>query len=282
MALTEEETDFLESLTALASIRPPLSPLKNKDPHTRARSKSLGLHINLHKISSNLTGPPSPSVSDASGSISDPCTNLASSLWPQKEGSSYSFPPSVLRSSTSHEPEPDSDAGAVEGRRVDLPPISPSRKSGPSESLPPLMPQLSRPPSPSAPTRLLTPTPSRERSVGINPFPFRLSYVNWEEPSSRSSNTPLIRNRQRNQKTLWTAIQEAGVPIYFATPGFDGGFKPPYMHDNMIRIPYTVFALCPSASGTYCSPTALPATLCDIEVFYHVYAAGQKLSREDL
>ena len=40
--------------------------------------------------------------------------------------------------------------------------------------------------------------------------------------------------------------------------------------------------ICPSALGTYCSPTALLAAFSDIEVFYHVYAAGQKLNREDL
>jgi hypothetical protein len=54
------------------------------------------------------------------------------------------------------------------------------------------------------------------------------------------------------------------------------------MRVNMPTITYAVFALCPSALGTYCSPAALLATFSDIEVFYYVYAAGRKLSREDL
>lgn len=54
------------------------------------------------------------------------------------------------------------------------------------------------------------------------------------------------------------------------------------MHENMLTIVHAVFSLCPSALGTYCSPTALSTACHDTEVFYHVYAAGQKLSREDL
>ena len=42
------------------------------------------------------------------------------------------------------------------------------------------------------------------------------------------------------------------------------------------------FTLCPSALGTYCAPTPLLTALSDVEVFYHLYAAGQKLSRQDL
>ena len=54
------------------------------------------------------------------------------------------------------------------------------------------------------------------------------------------------------------------------------------MRVNMSIITHAVFTLCPSALGTYCSPASLLATFSDIEVFYYVYAAGRKLSREDL
>jgi len=72
------------------------------------------------------------------------------------------------------------------------------------------------------------------------------------------------------------------VPIYLSTPGFDGELEVPRIHTNISPITCTAFTLCPSALGTYCSPTALLAAFSDIEVFYHVYAAGQKLTREDL
>lgn len=54
------------------------------------------------------------------------------------------------------------------------------------------------------------------------------------------------------------------------------------MHPNIPTVARVVFALCPSALGTYCSPTALSMAFSDTDVFYHAYAAGQKLTREDL
>lgn len=41
-------------------------------------------------------------------------------------------------------------------------------------------------------------------------------------------------------------------------------------------------ALCPSALGTYCSPTVIPKTIIDPDVFLHAYAAGEKLTKKDL
>jgi len=265
MGLTEDEANFLESLTISTSTRPPSLPLK---PHKRQRSTSLGLYTNPYKTLSNLIRPPSPSVSGAAGSISGLGAKLASSLWPQKGESSYPFY---------------SEANAEEGRRIYLPPISPSRKSGPSESLPSLTPRLSRPSSPSEPpTPSTPPTPSKKRSAGIRPFSLRPPTVSWEELGSGSPGVSGDQDREKGNETFWTAIQEAGVPVYLGTPGFDGGSRSPYMLENMPIITYAVFSLCPSALGTYCSPTALLAAISDIEVFYHVYAAGQKLSREDL
>jgi len=278
MGLTEEEADFLDSLTASTSTRPPPPPLKHKESNTRPRSSSLGLYNNPFKVSSNLIRPPSPSVSGAAGSISGLGAKLASSLWPQKGELAYPFHPSTFKSSSSPEPDPNSEANA-EGRRVYLPPISPSRRSGPSESLPSLIPRLPRPPSPS---EFSTPTPPKETSARTRPFLLRSPTVNWEGFGSGSSGESGGQNRGKGKEIFWTAIQEAGVPIYLGTPGFDGGSRPPYMLENMPILSYSAFALCPSALGTYCSPTALVTTLSDVEVFYHVYAAGQKLSREDL
>ena len=283
MGLTEQEADFLESLTGSGSTRSPSLPLKNKKPYARPTSHSLGLNVKSYKISSNLTGPPSPSVSGEAGSNSDPGTNLASSLWPQKGESSQSFPLSTLSSSTSSEPQPNSEVDGEEARRVlYLPPISSSRKHGPRESLPSLIPRLSRPSlpastthsAPSSPT-----TPSKEACSGTSPFLLRPLASNGGEFESRPSDAPLC---QKDKGTLWTAIQDAGVPIFLGTPGFDGESMSLCRHENMSTIIYAVFALCPSALGTYCSPTALLTAFSDIEVFYHVYAAGQKLSREDL
>lgn len=72
------------------------------------------------------------------------------------------------------------------------------------------------------------------------------------------------------------------MPIYLGTPGFDGQSWSLHVRENVPTIIYAVFSLCPSALGTYCSPTAILTAFSDTEVFYHAYAAGQKLSREDL
>lgn len=281
MGLTEQEADFLESLTGSGSTRPPSLPLKNKKPYARPTSHSLGLNVKSYKISSNLTGPPSPSVSGEAGSSSDSGTNLASSLWPQKGESTQSF----LLSTPSSEPQPNSEANGEEARRLYLPPISSSRKHGPSESLPSLIPRLSRlslPTSPAPSTPSSPATPSKEACSGTSPFLPRPLAVNEGEFGSRPSDAPSCQNRKKDNGTLWTAIQDAGVPIFLGTPGFDGESMSLCRHENMSTIIYAVFALCPSALGTYCSPTALLTAFSDIEVFYHVYAAGQKLSREDL
>ena len=235
MGLTEEEADFLDSLPALASTNPPPLPLKHKKPHARQRSNSLGLNTNLYKYPSSLTGPPSPSELNAAGSISGPGTNLASSLWPRKGGSSYSVPPSTLSSSTSPEPEPNSEVNA-EAKLVYLPPISPSRRSGPSESLPPLIPRLSRPSTPSTPHSPSTPstpsTPSKT-SHGAKPFLLRSPSVDWRERGPVSPGAPLNQSRKKGRGTFWTAIQEAGVPIYLGTPGFDGESRSLRIHVNV-------------------------------------------------
>lgn len=109
----------------------------------------------------------------------------------------------------------------------------------------------------------------------LKPFSLRPPTVNWEEHRSGSSGG-------KSSESFWTLIQEAGVPIYLNTPGFDGGLEPLHIYANVSPITHTAFTLCPSALGTYTSPPALLEAFSDIEVFYHVYAAGQKLTREDL
>jgi len=254
MGLTQEEADFLDSLTALPSARPLSFPLKHKEPRTRPGSNSLRLYTGSYKVASNFTGPPSPSVSNAAGSTPDPGTNLASSLWPQKGDPSYSFPPSTLSSSTSSEPQPNSEAGTDEIRRVYLPPISPSRKSRPSESLPPLIPRLPRPSTPPTSSTYSTPstppTPSKKTSRGITPFLLRSPSVNWGRASSGSSNVSSDQDEKKG--AFWTAIQAAGVPIYLGTPGFDGGPMFPYMHGNIL----TVY-LCSVSALPFCTRNVL-------------------------
>ena len=275
----------MDSLATLGPAYPPSFPLKYKRPYARLRSNSLGSRINSLKHSSNLTGPPSPSELDAAGSISSPGTNLASSLWPHQGEPSHLFPPLTISSSTSPEPEPDSEAGTEEARPVYLPPISPSRKSGPSESLPPLIPRLPRPSAPPTHPASAPSTPSvssKGTSPKIRPFLLRTPTVNRKEHGPGFLKASSDRSRKKNKETFWTAIQDAGVPIYLGTPGFDGEPRFPSTHANVSTTARTVFALCPSALGTYCSPSALLTAFSDIEVFYHVYAAGQKLSREDL
>ena len=202
MGLTEEEAEFFESLTALASATSPPFPLKIKRPGTRPRSNSFSSYASSHNTSPNSTRSPSPSTSDASGSIDDPDTNLDSSLWSRKEGpSSRSFLLSIPAPPTPSESEQSSE---VEERRVNLPPISPSRKSGPSESLPSLIPQLSIPPPPPGLYTLKPPGLSREG------FGTRLSTASWHK------------SKQKNIQPFWNAIEEASVPIYLSTPGLDG------------------------------------------------------------
>jgi len=277
MGLTEEEADFLKSSTTFTPVRPPPFPLKYKRPQARLRSNSLsGLNTNSYKISSNLTGPPSPSISRATRSISGLDTNLASSLWPQKGESSRSFPTSTL---SSPRLGPNSQADVETGKRVHLPPISQSRRSGPSESLPSLIPRLPRPSSPSLLSASTPSTPSTKTNARLSPFTLRPPTVKWDDLDLGPYDA---RNSAKDKEILWTAIQDAGVPIYLGTPGFDGQSMPLNMHENIPTIIYAVFSICPSALGTYCSPTALATTFSDVEVFYHAYAAGQKLSREDL
>ena len=202
MGLTEEEAEFFESLTALASATSPPFPLKIKGPGTRPRSNSFSSYPSSHNTSPNSTRSPSPSTSDASGSIDDPDTNLDSSLWSRKEGPpSRSFLLSIPAPPTPSESEQSSE---VEERRVNLPPISPSRKSGPSESLPSLIPQLSVPPPPPGLYTLKPPGLIREG------FDTRLSTASWDK------------SKQKNIQPFWNAIQEANAPIYLSTPGLDG------------------------------------------------------------
>ena len=274
MGLTEGGADFLDSLTALASSNPLPPPLKDKKPHARPNSNSLGSYTNPYKRSLDLAGPPSTSVSSAAGPDSASTTNLASSLWPH-EGKS--IPLSFLSSPTLPEPGPNSEVDTDDARLVYLPPISPSRRS--TEPLPPLIPRLSRPPTPSTPSvpsiPSTTPTPPKEGRPALKPFSLRPSTVNWEGNRSGSSS-------KKGKEPFWTAIQDAGVPVYLSTPGFDGELESSHIHTNVPPIICAAFTLCPSALGTYCSPSALLAAFSDIEVFYHVYAAGQKLTREDL
>ena len=222
MGLTQEEADFLDSLTALASSNSPPFPLKNKKPHIRPSSNPLGSYTNPYQHSSDLAGPPSPSVSAAAGPDPAPSTNLASSLWPHK---GKSFPLSFLSSSTSPEHGPNSEADTEDARLVYLPPISPSRRS--TESLPPLglIPRLSKPPTPSTPSApsipSTPPTPPKEGGPALKPFSLRPSTVNWEEPRSGSTS-------KKGKEPFWTAIQDAGVPIYLSTPGFDGELEAPH------------------------------------------------------
>ena len=221
MGLTEEEADFLDSLPALASTYPPLLPLKRKEPRPRLRFNSLGSHTSSYKYPSNLTGPPSPSVlSNTAGPISSPGTNLASSLWPQKGGSPYPSHLSTLSSSTSPEPGSNSEGDAEEAGSVCLPPISPSRVSGPSESLPSLIPRPSTSPTPSTPSAPLAPPTPSKTSPGRTPFLLR-PLTEWG-----STEAPSNQNRKEGKETIWTAIRNASVPIYLRNPTFDGESRP--------------------------------------------------------
>ena len=262
MGSTEEGDGFLDSLFAFAPTRPPPSPLKIRN--TQPSSSSLGLSASPRKVPIQWTGLPSLSVLDPFEP--GPGTRLASSLlasswWPRNGGRSRSRPYPILSPPTSPELDPDFEAGAVNGRPADFPPISLSCISAPSE-----------------------PLPSPETGGEENEFKLRPATVNWEEFGSGSSAASWARgeNRNANTQTLWMAIQEAGVPIYLGTPGFDGESKSPRMQTRIPTILSTAFALCPSALGTYCSPTALLTTLSDADVSYHVYAAGRKLSKNDL
>jgi len=285
MCLTEEEAAFLNSLTELPPVCPPPFPPKRKRQHSSQGSDSLGdLNTSSYKLLSNLTGPPSPLVPRATWWTFDPVTTLASSSWPQKGESPNSLPASTLSPSASPETEPSSEVVAEERGRIYLPPISQSRKSCPSDSLPSLVdPQLSSPsllpPSftSSFPT---TPTVPSKETNWLRQFSLRPPTANWDEFGSGSSDT---HDRGKYKGSLWTAIQDAGVPIYLGTPGFDGQSKSPYsIHENILTIIHAVLSLCPSALGTYCSPTALMMAFSDGEVFYHAYAAGQRLSKDDL
>jgi len=217
MGPTEEEAEFLSWVEQSALTRPSLLPLKRKGQHSRQRSNSLsGLDTNSYKISSSFTGPPSP-VSSATGSSSNPRTNLASSSWPQKGESPYSFSPSTLPFFASPKPEPNSVV--AEKGHSHLPPIKRPRRSGPSEPLPPpdlisRLPGQSLQSSSSAPSSPATPTRPKRLS-------FRLPAVNQDQFIPGSSNT-------HNKGTLWTAILDAGFPIYLGTPGFDGQSRSPY------------------------------------------------------
>ena len=102
MGLTEEEANYLKSLP------PPTRPfpftLGFKRPPTRTKSNSLHLKTKSYKISSSLTGPPSPSR--ATWSISGPRPGLASSSRPRRTESSHSLPFSFSSPPTSP-PSPD-------------------------------------------------------------------------------------------------------------------------------------------------------------------------------
>ena len=270
---TEEEADFPNSSMGLAPARPPLFPLRHNKPSAQKRSNPLiDLETNSYKVPSSLTGPPSPSASGIVGSIFDTNSILASSSWPQRVEESYSFPLSTFLSSTSPR---NSEAVVEEEKRTPLPPISQSCRSNSS-----LIPRLSGPSLPPSSSPPSSPTPPSEQTdVGSRSFLLKPPTVDWDEFASRSSD-PLNR---KDKVALWAAIQVAGVPIYLSNPGFDGQSRSLYStYGNMPTSICAAFSLCPSASGTYCSPTALLATFSDVEVFYHAYAAGKKLSREDL
>ena len=232
MVHTEEEAHFSDPLSAF----PPA-----KEPSTPPRSNSFGSYGSSHNISTGLTGPPSPSVLHPSGSILDPGTQPASSLWPQNE------------------------AG-----RVGLPPVTPSRKYFGSESLPSPTPPLPSPFSPHASSTFLDRLKLRPTTSGRG--------------GSRSGffTASLDKNKRKDKRSLWIAIREAGVPIYLDTPVFDSWLESPRVRTIMLTTLYVVFTLCPFALGTCCSITALLKAFSDPEVFYHAYAGGQKLSREDL
>ena len=223
MGPTKEEADFLGSLDsspALASDYPPSPSLRHKKP--RARLNSFGLNTNPYNYSSNLTGPPSPSTLNVVGSISGPGTNLASSLRPHKGESPYPFPPPTFSSSTPPEPGQNPKAGVEGAKLVCLPPISSSRRSGPSESLPSLIPRLPRPSTPPTPPTPSIPSTPPTPSKGTSPrFSLRLPTANWGEHCSGSPNTPSNQSR-KGERPVWTTIQGVGVPIYLCNPGFDG------------------------------------------------------------
>lgn len=236
MSPTEDEARLLDSSTEFASTHPPLSPLKINQPYTRPRSNPLNLHAGSHRISAELTGPPSPSVSSGSGLIPDLGTNPASSLWPQVERKSYLRHSSTLSSFTSSGSKPNSGADAEE--HVDLPPISPSRKYVPFEPLPSVIPQRPRSPSPPVPPTLLTsPTLPQRTGSGRNRLVLRPATVNWGGFDSGFPARPPDQNKRNNKQIVWKTIQKAGVPVYLDTPGFDGESKSPHLHTQVFNNP---------------------------------------------
>lgn len=120
---------------------------------------------------------------------------------------------------------------------------------------------------------------SRSSSFG-KLFLFRPASAFLKELNPGLSAPPL--NQNGHKRRPWAAIREAGVPIYLDTPGFDGEFESLRTHAGISLAFYVVLALFPSSLGTYCSPAALREAFSDSDVLYHAYAAGQKLSKDDL
>lgn len=254
MDSTEDEVHSLNSLVESPSTHPPSYSLKIKIPSKRQRSNSLGLYTSSQGISTEPTGRPnSPPVSEESGLILNPDTRPASSWWPQNGGT-----PDLHRSSTSPEPGPNSEVDVGQESPQDFLSISMPHSSAQFESL-----------------------SSREASAGRSRSKLGPATVNREELGLPST-TPWYQIEQKNEQTFWKAIETARVPIYLENPGFDSEFQFLRMNASTSTILHPALAFCPWALGTHCSPIALLTAFSDNEVFYHAYAAGQKLSRDDL